>query len=102
MRRRIGISEARGKLPELAKHLARNPTDVVLIEHRDLRERIAMTSEENLRYLETMADELRKQAAGSFRLAGSITSQLTDDELEAALARLREDAARLSDQKLRD
>lgn len=100
--RRLNISEARSKLPELAKFLAQHSDQVILVEHRDLEETIALTTEGHLRYLETAVKELKKQICKPFKLAGSITSQLSDEELEEALKELREEQARLGDQKLRD
>ena len=90
MTRRLKISEARGKLPQLAKYLARHPAEVVLVDHRDLDDRIALTTEGHLRYLEAAVRELKKQVARPFRLAGSISSDLSDEELEAALGAMSE------------
>lgn len=101
MPRRVKISEARGKLPELAKYLMSHPDQVVLVEHRDLDGRIALITERHLRYLETLVKELRKQVSRPFRLSGSITSELSDEELETALKEMREEQARLREGKLR-
>lgn len=100
MARRIKISEARGKLPELAKYLVSHPDQVVWVEHRDLGERLALTTEAHIRYLETMVRELRKQVSRPFKLAGSITTDLDDRELEAALRETKEEQARLWEEKL--
>jgi PHD/YefM family antitoxin component YafN of YafNO toxin-antitoxin module len=86
MNRKLNISEARGRLPEIAKFLSSHPEQVILVEHRDLPETMALTTASHLRYLETMVEELRKQASRPFRLAGSITSSLSDEELDRALA----------------
>lgn len=102
MSRRIKISEARGRLPELAKYLIRNPDQVVLVEHRDLDERLALITEGHLRYLETMVMELRKKVTRPFKLAGSITSHLSDEELEAALRQMREEQARVDEKRQRE
>jgi hypothetical protein len=99
---RLKISEARGKLPELAKYLVRHPDQVVLVEQRDLGERIALVTEGRLRYLETLVEELRKQVSRPFQLAGSITSELSDAELESALQEMREEQARLRGEKRRE
>jgi hypothetical protein len=94
----LNISEARAKLPQIAQSLIREPGSVVYIEHRDLDERLAFTTESHLRYLETMVSRLRAGAAGSFSLAGSIQTDLTPEQLEAALTELRSDAgARLTE-----
>jgi hypothetical protein len=97
----IKISQARSRLPELAKYLARHPDQVVLVEHRDLDERIALTTEGHLRYLETLVKELRKQVSRPFRLAGSITSALEEEELEVALKEVKAEQARLQKEKQR-
>lgn len=102
MTKRLKISEARGKLPQLAKFLADHPGEVVLVEHRDLDHRIALTTEGHIRYLETVAKELKKQVSRPFKLAGSIASSLSDDQLEAALRTMREEQATLREQKSRD
>ena len=89
----LSISQARGKLPELARYLSSHPDQVVLVEHRDLDETLAVTTLSHLRYLETQVRELKKQAARPFRLAGSIASRLSDDELERNLAQARRSQA---------
>ena len=102
MRRLMKISEARGKLPEVARHLAKNPGEVVLVEHRDLDARIAMISEAHLRYLESTVTELRKRIRKPFQLAGSVTSRLGDEELESELQRMRVEQANSRERKLRE
>lgn len=102
MARRVKISEARTRLPELAKFLMRYPDEVVLVEHRDLEKRLALTTEDHIRYLEAMAKELRKKASSPFELAGSVTSKLSDAELEAALEAMREEQERVRETKLRE
>jgi len=91
MTRHMSISEARRKLFELAEYVAAQD-GVVFIEHRDKRERVALVSEARLNYLEASLRELRRQVVKPFRLAGSIVSELSDDELEHALQELRSDA----------
>lgn len=102
MSRCLKISEARGKLPDLAKFLAEHPHEVVLVEHRDLDHRIALTTEGHIRYLETAVRELKKQASQPFKLAGSISSTLSDEELDAALQSESARQAELRQEKLRD
>jgi hypothetical protein len=102
MAKPINISEARGRLPELARYLARHPDRVVLVEHRDLDERIALTTERHLRYLEAVAQELKARVGKPFRLEGSVTSPLTDEELDAALEKLRAERGRAADARLRE
>lgn len=102
MKKPLNISDARARLPELAKFLVQHPADVVLVEHRDLDDRIALITERHLRYLENMVEELKKQRTRPFRLVGSITSQLEDDEVDAALDALRAEAAGRNDRRLGD
>lgn len=98
----INISEARGKLPELARYLARHPDQVVLVEHRDMDERIALTTERHLRYLEAVVRELKARVSKPFRLEGSVSSTLSDEELDAALEKLRVERARAAEERLRE
>jgi hypothetical protein len=88
-RRSLSISEARARLPELARYLAETPEGVVLIEHRDRAERLALITERRLRYMESLLSATLVQEGGSFRLAGSMTSDLDDEGLEAALSALK-------------
>jgi 3-methyladenine DNA glycosylase/8-oxoguanine DNA glycosylase len=83
--RSLSISEARARLPELARFLSVAPDGVVLIEHRDRAERLALITERRLRYLESIAEASRVREGGSFQLAGSMTSDLDDEELDKAL-----------------
>ena len=95
MARSISISEARAQLPALAKYLRRSPNQVVFIEHRDMPERLALITEARLRYLESLVKAAAKRGNGTFELAGSMTSNLTDEELEEELSRIkREDRER--------
>lgn len=101
MARPISISEARAKLLELAQYLQRRPTEVVLIQHRDRPERLALTTESHIRFLKTMVRELKKNGSRPFKVAGSMTTELSDHELEAALQEDRKQRARTSESKLR-
>jgi hypothetical protein len=89
MARRLRISDARARLPELARYLSRSPHAVVFIEHRDLEERLVLITERHLRYLEAMVDGAKRRRAGSFKLAGSVSSSLSDKAIEEALAAIR-------------
>jgi PHD/YefM family antitoxin component YafN of YafNO toxin-antitoxin module len=101
MPRRISISEARGRLPELARYVTETDDKVVLIDHRDLPGALVLTTEAHLRSLTTMIDELKRRDREPFRLEGSITSDLSDEELEGALEEIRAEQRRLSESKLR-
>jgi hypothetical protein len=85
----LSISDARARLPELARRLAEDPEGVVYIEHRDRAERIALVTERRLRYLESVAAGSLVREGGTFQLAGSMASDLDDEELEDALMALK-------------
>ncbi len=91
MSRSISISEARARLPELARYLRRSPGKAVFIEHRDMKERLALVTEGHLLYLEAIVAAAAERADSKFKLAGSMTSALTDDELEQALLDIKSD-----------
>jgi hypothetical protein len=60
-----------------------------VIENQRMDEAVVLTSERHLRFLEAQVAELRKQAGGSFVLAGSADTDLPVEELAVALERLR-------------
>lgn len=98
--RSMKISEARGKLPEVARYLDRNPDEVVLIQHRDLDQRLALVTEAHLRGLETLIRELRQRLAEPFVLSGSLASGQADDGMDEALRALRTSQGREDDRRL--
>jgi hypothetical protein len=102
MARPISISEARGKLPQIARLLKRSPHEVVLVEHRDMDDRLAIVSERHLRNLESIVKSLKDQHAKPFRLAGSIESKLSDRELEQALETIKKEQESMTAAKLKD
>ncbi len=98
----INISDARRRLPELAKRVARTPGAAVIIEHRDLGERLVLTTEGRMRYLETLVEQLRAERTRRAGVAGTASTELDADALGDALDALRrsgseEAAARLAD-----
>ena len=99
MKRQMSISEARARLPELAHRIAASPGRVEYIAHRDLDEDIAMTTRSHLRFLEDSLRELRRRSAGEFRLAGSMSTGLSDAQVEAGLAAVKAEAAGTADAK---
>ncbi len=101
MPRRINISEARARLPELARYVIESPERVVLIEHRDLPAPLALTTEAHLNYLHTVIRELRKRNGSEFRLAGSIQSDLSAEELEAELMAMRREQQLADEARIR-
>ena len=96
----LSISEARARLPELAQFVMEAPGFTVIIEHRDRKERVVLTAESHLRTLEAIVDNQKKQNTDSFMLAGSVSSELTDDQLQAALTGLREKASAAASSKI--
>lgn len=102
MARHISISEARGKLPQIARLLKRSPDKVVLIEHRDMDDRLAIMSERHLRNLESIVKSLKEQFSKPFRLAGSMESRLSDRDLEKALESIRKEQETAAATKLKD
>jgi hypothetical protein len=102
MARHLSISEVRGKLPQIAKLLKRSPHEVVLVEHRDMDDRLAIVSERHLRNLESIVKSLKDQFSKPFRLAGSIESKLSDKELEEALEAIKKEQESKAKAKLKD
>jgi hypothetical protein len=101
---RLSISEARARLPELAQLVMETPGGAIIIEHRDFQERLVLTTESSIKALETTVQNAPKET--TFRLAGSMTSDLSDEELEAAMVAVRkqwsEEAARRAERFMRD
>ena len=101
---RLSISEARARLPELAQLAMGAPGKAIIIEHRDFKERLVLTSERSIEALEAAVKKAAN--ASTFKLAGSISSDLTDEELEAAIKEGRrkwaEESARRAEDFLRD
>jgi hypothetical protein len=89
MKEPMNISEARGRLPELARRVTSEAGAVEYIGHRDLPEDLALTSASHLEFLRATVQELKRRMTTPFTLAGSISSRLPDEELEAALAAAR-------------
>ena len=102
MKRTTNISEARAKLPELAKRVVATPGAVEYIEHRDLPEHLALTTESYLRFLETTVAELRRLATRPFSLDGSVRSKRPGEEWEASLAAARAEHASRAASKARE
>lgn len=101
---RVSISQARARLPELALRAMEAPHDYVIIEHRDHEERLALTTERYIRMLEARNEALMKQLtrnAEPFKLEGSMSTDLTPEELEAWLLKYRAEQAEADEQRLR-
>ena len=97
---RISISEARARLPELAQRAMAAPGSVIVIEHRDYLENLVLTTEAHLRMLETLVEKATTKRGAAFRLAGSMTSDLTDEELEKSIETARAEAHAAAEAKL--
>src|SRR5687767_1290610 len=96
---RLSISEARARLPELAQRAIATPGAVIIIEHRDYSENLVLTTEGHYRMLEALVEKAATVQTGDFKLAGSMSSDLSDDELEAAMAELRAETAAAEQRK---
>ncbi len=100
-RKRMTVSEARAKLYDLVEYVTETPDSAVVIEHRDRKERAVLVDESHYRYLEAMVTELRKAIPDDgFRLAGSIQSDYTAEEIEEWIARNRREQEELLQKKL--
>ncbi len=98
----LSISEARARLPELAQRVTDSPSEVIIIEHRNRKQRLVLASESQLLLLEAMVEKLKRQNPPSgFKLKGSMWSDLTDEEMEAAIAADRQTQAALREEKRR-
>ncbi|MPZ18013.1 MAG: hypothetical protein GEV06_08885 [Luteitalea sp.] len=96
----LPLAKARAKLYELADHVASSPDAVVYLEHRGKKERLALVREARLAYLEATVERAQARVTKPFKLAGSLQTTLSDEELEAALAEAKREAARAFDKKL--
>lgn len=99
MKRRWSISEARARLSELVAEVLESD-EAISIEHRDRDERVLLVSEKRYRYLEEAVDRVASELGRVSPLAGSLELRGSDAELERDLARIREEAAALSREKL--
>ena len=88
---KLPISKGRARLFELAE-LVRSAGDdtVVVLEHRDGGEGVALVREARLAYLEDRVMQIDKQADKPFTLAGSLSSELDDRALLGVLKELRQ------------
>ena len=82
MPKHLNISEARARLTEMAHRIAGSPGRVEYITHRDLEDDIAMTTRSHLRFLEDSLAQLRARATDSFRLAESMSTECSDEEVD--------------------
>lgn len=99
MKRRFSISEARARLSALVAEVLQSD-EAVSIEHRDREERVLLVSEKRYRYLEETVDRMATESGRASPVAGSVELRGSDAELERDLARIREEAAALTGEKL--
>ncbi len=81
MTKNVTISEARAKLFELVDYVTETPDGVVLIRHRDRKERAALVSESQLEYLRISARAQATRRRAAFRLIGSATLHVDPEEV---------------------
>ena len=98
-KKRMMVSEAH-ELYGLVDYVTDDPDAAVVIERRNRKGRAILVDEGHLNYLETTLRELRKRQGSSFRLWGSLASDHSDDEVEAALLETRREQSLLAEAKL--
>jgi PHD/YefM family antitoxin component YafN of YafNO toxin-antitoxin module len=100
-KKRMTVSEARANLYDLVEYVTGTPDSSVVIERRSRKGRAVLVDEGHYRYLEAVAGEVRKEAESRpFRLAGSMRSHLSEDELDDWLDRNRKEQAELARKKM--
>ena len=83
------MSRARPRLFELAELVRRGHDTVVVLEQRGRGEGVALVREARLNYLEDRVKQVEQTEEKPFKLAGSMSTSLSDDELLALLKELR-------------
>ncbi|MEX2282031.1 MAG: hypothetical protein WEE89_06070 [Gemmatimonadota bacterium] len=86
-------------MPELAQRAMATPGAVIIIEHRDYPENLVLTTEGHYRMLEALVEKGATARGAGFKLSGSMSSDLSDDELEAAMSELRAETAAAEQRK---
>lgn len=87
---RVPISAARKHLFDLTELVRNSPDTIVVLEQRGRTEHVAMVREARLAYLEEQVARLAGAQEPRFQLAGSLSSDVGDAELETALQDLRQ------------
>lgn len=91
-RLRVPVSTARAKLFSLADMVRSGDDTTVVLEQRGAREQVALVRESRLAYLEARVMELEaKEKQAPFKLAGSLSTVLDDEALEAVLKKIRKE-----------
>src|SRR5690606_1252681 len=88
MARLLKISEARRTLFDLVDDVIERADEVILIQHRDRKERVALVNESYIEYLRATIEALKAGDSDEFRLAGSMRLLVAEDELEASIGEL--------------
>ena len=83
------MSRARPRLFELAELVRRGDDTVVVLEQRGRGEGVALVREARLNYLEDRVKQIEKEEEKPFKLAGSMSTDLSADELLALMKELR-------------
>ncbi len=83
------ISKARSQLFQLTDLVRSDDNTVVVLEQRGGKEPVVLVREARLAYLEAKASEADKREAKPFRLKGSMTTSLSDEELYGVLRDIR-------------
>jgi hypothetical protein len=86
----VPITRARARLFKLADVVSEAPDTVVVLERRGSREAVALVRETRLAYLEARVQALERLRPTVSAVAGSLRSDLADDELERALRKIAE------------
>jgi PHD/YefM family antitoxin component YafN of YafNO toxin-antitoxin module len=88
-RLRVTMSKARAHLFELADFVRSDEDTVVVLEERGNADAVALVREARLNYLEESVKHAAKREATAFKVAGSLSSRLDDEELLGVLRDLR-------------
>jgi hypothetical protein len=83
------MSKARARLFELADLVRQGEDTVVVLEERGSADAVALVREARLNYLEDSVKHAAKQEVTVFKVAGSLSSRLDDEELLGVLKDLR-------------
>jgi len=97
----VPITRARARLFELADVVSAAPDTVVVLERRGSREAVALVRETRLAYLEAQAQAFERLRPTASAVAGSLQSDLADDEVERALREIAEEQAARSTRRAR-
>lgn len=83
------MSKARSRLFELTELVRRSDDAVVVLEQRGRGEGVALVREARLNYLEDRVNKTDKTPEKPFKLRGSISTDLSDEELLELMKELR-------------